>query len=231
MAPKNDGRAAPKSMLKTILSIVVIIASAGILFFHFVGIPPRVAPQAHTGIGEVLAEQAAKALGSGGKITLIAPDISVHRHPGSEVQLKAFFKALRRANLAVSATNQIKIDPLRLIRMPGNDFVNLLRKQSEGDVVVSLLGPPIPTAEQKAALPAKRARVIAVCSGDLPQQVNLKPLFEENLLHAAIVSRAAPGISAPQTDEPQAWFQHFYQTITPANLGDLPTPRLTVPSP
>lgn len=216
-------------MLKTILSIVVIVASAGVLFFRFVGIPPRVDARAHIGIGEALAEQALKSAGSGGKITLVAPDISAHRHPGAEAQLKAFFKALRRAGATVSITNTVKLDPLRLVRKDPNDFMKLLLKQSEKDVVVSLLGPPLPTTEQRAALSGKHGRIVAVCSGDMPLQVNLRSLFEDNLLHAAIVSRPTPGISLPQTDDPQAWFQHFYQVITPANLSDLPAPRLAAP--
>lgn len=216
-------------MLKTILSIVVIVACAGVLFFRFAGLPPRIDARPHIGIGEALAEQAAKLAGSSGKITLIAPDTSVHRHPGAKVQLKAFFKALRRANLTVGATNFVKIDPLRLVRVPPDDFVNLLRKQSEADVIVSLLGPPIPTSEQKARLPAKHGRVVAVCSGDMPRHVNLKSLFDDNLLHAAIVSRPSPAISLPQTDDPQLWFQHFYQTITSANFSDLPAPRSATP--
>lgn len=216
-------------MLKTILSIVVVVACAGVLFFRFVGVPPRIDGRAHVGIGEALAEQAVKLSGSGGKITLIAPDISVHRHPGAQTQLKAFFKSLSRAGVTVSATNLVKLDPLRLVRMDANDFMKLLSKQSETDVIVSLLGPPIPTAEQRAKLSGKHGRVVAVCSGDMPLQVNLKSLFDDNLLHAAIVSRPTPGISLPQTDDPQAWFQHFYQTITSANLSELPAPRLVTP--
>jgi hypothetical protein len=67
--------------------------------------------------------------------------------------------------------------------------LKLIRKQTDADLIVSLLGPPLPTAEEKAQLPAKRARVIALCTGDLPRQVNLKSLFEDNVLEAAIVSR------------------------------------------
>ena len=53
----NDRRAAHKLMLKTILSIVVILACAGVLCFRFVGISPRVDARAHIGIGEALAQQ------------------------------------------------------------------------------------------------------------------------------------------------------------------------------
>ena len=229
MAPKNEGRAAHKLMLKTIISIVVIVACAGVLFYRFAGIPPRIDARPHIGIGEALAEQAVKLAGGGGKIILIAPDTSAHRHPGAQAQLKAFFKSLRQAGATVSATNLVKLDPLRLVRMDPGDFMKLLRKQSETDVIVSLLGPPIPTAEQRATLSGKHGRIVAVCSGDMPLQVNLKSLFDDNLLHTAIVSRLTPGISLPQTDDPQAWFQHFYQTVTPANLGDLPAPRSATP--
>src|ERR1051325_4441950 len=217
--------AAPdKEGLKTLFSIVVIIGSAAVLFFRLVGLPPKIDALPHVGIGEALAEQAVQALGSGGRIILIAPDTSVFRYPGFEIQLKTFFKAIRKANLSVSATNLIKLDPLRLVRVPPDDFVSLLNKRSEADVIVSLLGPPLPTPEQKAKLPPKHARVVAICSGDMPRQVNLRALFDENLLHAAIVSRPSPPISVPQTSDVAAWFKHFYLVITPANLGELPAP-------
>src|ERR1044071_6854910 len=178
-------------MLKTTISLVVLIAAAAVLFFQLVGLPPKVDAPPHIGIGQNLAEQAAKALGHGGKIVLIAPDCSVFRYPGFEIQLKAFYGALRKARLNVAATNLIKLDPLYLVRVPSGDFANVLRKQSDADVVVSLLGPPILTAEQKSKLPPRHARVVAVCSGDLPRYVNLKGLFDDDLLHAAIVSRPA----------------------------------------
>ena len=197
--------------VKTGLSLATIVASMAVLLFHFFQLPPKIDPRPHIGIGNVLAEQAAKALGTGGRIILVAPDTATFRWPGPEVQLKALFSALRKRNLAVAVTNVIKLDPGRLVRVNADDFMNLLRKQSEADVVVSLLGPPLPNADQKARLPAKRPRVIAVCAGDMPKQINLSALFDDNLLHVAIVSRPAPAVGLPETDDPQTWFDHFYQ--------------------
>jgi hypothetical protein len=216
----NDGRAVHTPMLKTIASLVVIVAS---LAFLFVRLPPKIEEAPHVGIGQKLAEQAGKSLGSGGKIVLIAPDRSVFRYPGFEIQLKAFHAALRKARLTVSATNLIKLDPLYLVRVPSGDFANILRKQSDGDVVVSLLGPPILTAEQKSKLPPRHPRVVAVCSGDLPLYVNLKGLFDDDLLHAAIISRPSPS-PAPRTGSSEDSFNHFYHLITAANTSDLPAP-------
>ncbi len=174
-------------------------------------------------MGEALAAQTAKAIGPGGRITLIAPDIVAFKHPGAEVQLKAFHQALQQAKLSVAATNWIKLNPLYPRRVPPGDFADALRKQSEGDVIVSLLGPPLLTAEQKTRLGEKRPRVVAVCAGDLPLYINLNSLFADNLLHSAIISRRAPG-PVPQSDNLSQWFDHFFQWITAQNLPDLPEP-------
>jgi hypothetical protein len=209
--------------IKIVVSFLAIAAAGSILSFRYFQPPPGIEPQPHLAIGEALAAQVAKAVGPGGRITLIAPDIVAFKHPGAEVQLTAFHQALRQAKLNVAATNWIKLNPLYLRRVPPGDFAELLRKQSEGDVIVSLLGPPLLTAEQKARIGEKRPRVVAVCSGDLPLHFNLNPLFADNLLHAAIINRRAPG-PAPQSDNPSQWFDHFFQWITAQNLADLPEP-------
>ena len=211
-------------MLKTIISLVVILASAALLFFRFAGLPPGSEAAPHVGIGEALAEQAGKALGSGGRIVLIAPDSSTFQYPGYEIQLKTLHSRLRKAHLSVASTNLIKLDPLYLARVSPGEFANILRKQSESDVVVSLLAPPVLTAEEKAKLPPKRPRVVALCSGDMPRTVNLKSFFDDELLFVAIVSRTGLTAARPATNDPQAWFNHFYQVITAANVGELPPP-------
>jgi hypothetical protein len=145
------------------------------------------------------------------------------QHPGAEIQLVAFHRALRQAKLTVAATNWIKLNPLYLRRVPPGDFADILRKQSDADVIVSLLGPPLLGAEHKARIGEKHPRVVAVCPGDLPLYFNLKPLFADNLLHAAIISRRSPG-PAPQSENLSQWFDHFFQWITAQNLADLPEP-------
>ena len=65
------------------------------------------------------------------------------------------YEGLRKAKLTLATTNLIKFDPLRLVRMPSGEFVQLLRQHSEGDVIVSLLGPPV--LESQCAL-GKRSR-------------------------------------------------------------------------
>ena len=216
--------------VKTAISLVVILATLAFFAIHYIGTPPKVDARPHVGIGRVLAEQAGKLAGVGGRIVLIAPDVTVFRYPGPEVQLKAFHETLRKANLSVAATNWVKLDPLRVINVPPGDFASLLRRHGEADVIVSLMGPPNLTGEQRSKVPVKHARVVAVCSGDTPKQIHLASLFEDNLLHTAIISRTTVPVSPPTTDEPEKWFEHLYQIVTSKNLNELPsTTRASIP--
>jgi hypothetical protein len=209
------------SQAKIVFSSLAIVASLAFLSIRYYQPLPKIEPRPHLAIGEALAEQTTKLVGSGGHVTLIAPDTKTFRFPGAEVQLKAFHRALHKANIQVVATNVIKLDPLRVPRVPAGDFAEILRKQSDADVVVSLLGPAALSAEQKARVGARRPKVIAICSGDMPRQINLKPIFADNLLHAAIVSRPRPG-PAPVTDNLTPWFDNYFQWITPQNVSELP---------
>src|SRR5688500_16774989 len=125
--------------IKIVVSILAIAAAGGILGFRYFKPPPGIEPRPHLAIGEALAAQTVKAVGPGGRVTLIAPDLVAFKHAGAEVQLKAFHRALRQAKLGVTATNWIKLNPLYLRRVPPGDFADLLRKQTDGDVIVSLL--------------------------------------------------------------------------------------------
>jgi hypothetical protein len=215
--------------LKTSVSLAVIAVCAAYLGWRYFGPLPKAHAPPHIGIGQALAEQAARLAAGGGRVVLITPDITQFRFPGAEIQLKAFYSALRKAGVAVAVTNRVKIDPNRLPRVPALDFDAMLRKYGENDVVVSLLGPPLLTPDQKAKLPAKHPRVVAVCSGDMPRQISIVPLFTENLLHAAIISRSNLPVTPPKGNDPREWFEYLYQIATAQNAADVvPSPRASL---
>lgn len=207
--------------IKIAVSLLLMAVAVALFGFRYYHSTPKIEEPPHLGIGEALAGQVTK-LGNGGRITLIAPDTAAGKFPGAEVQLRAFHRSLERANLKVAATNLVKLDPNRLVRVPPGDFVDILRKLTDADVVVSLLGPPVLNADQKARLGNGRPKIIAICAGDMPKQVNLKAIFADNLLQAAIVSRPSPGLALPASDGSADWFDHFFLWITPQNLADLP---------
>lgn len=207
----------------------VLIAGAGLsLYLHFRPTPPTVDPRPQQALGQVLATEAGKLLGAGGRVTIVARDTSVFSNPASDFQMRGFLAAVKKAQLPLGATNWMQLDPLRIVRVPPGDYLDILRRQKEGDVVVCFLGPPLLNADQRARLGDKKVRVVALCSGAMPRQANLRELFDQGLLHAAAISQPNPPSTLPASDDAQAWFQQMYVLITAANLAELPTPLRTL---
>jgi len=211
--------------IKAVVSLVVIAGAAVALYFSFGWARPPFDARPHEALGQVLAEEAAKILGAGGHIAVIARDTTEVKNPAADAQMRGFQRALRQAKLTISSTNLFKLDPLRLVRVPAADFVKLMRKQSEADVIVSLLGPPILEDEQRAGLGETHPRIVALCSGAISEQVNLKQLFDQHLLHVAVVSKPDASSAANTARDLREAFTQFYEVVTPANLSELP--RLT----
>jgi len=82
------------------------------------------------------------------------------------------------------------------------------------------------TADQVAKLGAKRPKVVAVCSGDMPRQVDLRRRFEQKLVETVILSRRDAPTVLPASDSLQAWFDHFFVVASQANLAELLPPIL-----
>jgi len=213
---------------KTIAAIFTIAGAVAILFFSLREPRPGFDPRPEHALGQVLAEEAAKLLTGGGRLTVITRDPAAFASPASALQLEGFYAELKKSKLTVAATNIVQQDPLRLVRVPPGAFVDVMRKLGENDVIVSFLGPPVLDGEQKARLGEKRPYVVAVCSGWLPRQVDLKGLFAEKLLHVAVVSRLQAAPTPPTSQNPREWFDHYYEVITPANLSELPMAPNTV---
>ena len=211
----------PMRQIKIVASVLLMLVAVALLASRYYFPTPKIEALPHAGIGEALAERV-RQFGGKGRVVLIVPDTSEGKFPGAALQLEAFHAALRRANLTVALTNVVKIDPNRVLRAPPGDFADLLKKLTDADVVVSLLGPPVLNGDQKARIGERHPKIIAVCTGDLPRQVNLKTIFAEQFLHAAIISRPGVGLTTPTSDNPADWFQHYFLWVTPQSLADLP---------
>jgi hypothetical protein len=212
-----------KKLVGTV-AVMVILAALGSLYLSLVGLPPRVDPRPHEALGEAMARETRKLLGSGGRIHLLRRDTALYPNPAADAQIRAFHGALRKAGVSVAATTVIKLDPNRLVSVSSGDFHKILKDSSESDVVASFLGPPVLTADHLAKLGARRPKVVAVCSGEMPRQVDLKLRFEQKVVETAILSRrdAPPGL--PASDSPQAWFDHFFVVAGQENLAELLSP-------
>ncbi len=209
---------------KTVVASLIIVGALGCLFFSLHEFGPDFDPKPHEALGQVMAEEAAKLVESGGRVIVIARSTAIFRNPAADVQWQSFYRSIQKAKLIIAATNIFKINPILLVRVPPGDFVEILRRASESDVVVSFLGPPVLNAEQLGRLGEPRPKVLALCAGSMPSQINLKQLFQMRLLHVAIISRKNAALSSPPPTGPAGWFEQLYLVVTPANLADLPSP-------
>lgn len=205
------------------VAAVIILAALSSLYVSLIGLGPRLDSRPHEALGQAMAREAVKHLGPGGRILLVRRDTRLFPNPATDVQMRSFHRELRKTGASVALTNVVKIDPLRLVSVPSGDYFQLLKKASESDVVVSFLGPPVLDVAQLAKLGDKRPKVVALCSGDMPRQVDLKRAFGEKLLRTAILSRhnAAEPSGLPATDNPGAWFNLFFMVATPENFAEL----------
>jgi hypothetical protein len=210
-----------KNKLKIVFAVVAILGSGAVLYQKLIGPGPRLDLAIHETIGKTLASEAGSLVGESGRIVLIARDTSLSPNPPAVAQMKAVVSALKQMGRPVSATNLFKVDPLRLLKPPSPDLAEIMRKMDSADVLISLLGPADFNQTQLARVGEKRPKVVALCSGTMPRQINLKKLFDDHFLHVAIVSRAEIS-STNLTDAPgQPGFDTLYAIIKPANVSEL----------
>lgn len=213
-----------KSTIQLLISGVLVLAGLfQILNFNRVSPPFDSAP--HRGLGEVMAEQAAKTVSSGGKVILIARDTQAFASDAADIQVSAFLKRLAVDHVSVVSTQWIKADPLRIPSVPQGDFFGIVKRAGDHDVVVSFLGPPMFDDAQVAKLGSDYAKVVALCTGGIPRQTDLGQAFRRGVLKVAIVDRPSSSISGGSSGSdkslsPRAAFDRWYQVVDASSYGD-----------
>ena len=185
------------------------------------GFPPGVERGPHEAAGWALATQALSLLKPGGHIMLIMRDTAEFKNPATDIQLASFKKELRKTHASISMVQALQVDPLRPMEVPPGDFLEWIRKSPDGSVIVSFMGPPILTDGQRKQLGEIKPAIVAFCPGGVPERVSLHALFDNGLLHAAIVSRQNLTLSATKPRTLQAWFDQHFVIVTAANVGDV----------
>jgi hypothetical protein len=213
---------------RTAVNVVAAVVTAAAWVFLYLFFHPRpsgIDRRPHEALGQLLAKEAVERMEPGGRLIVLMRDAQSFEVPAAEAQWDGFEKALRQTSAKVSLLRSFKVDPLRTAGVPSGDFFELLRQGRDNDVIVSFLGPPTLDPDQLARLGAKRARVLAVCSGAMPAQVDLRGIFEQKLLALAVVSRPEAPAKA-ETGGTQSAFEQLFRVITPNNLSDLPRSAL-----
>jgi hypothetical protein len=205
---------------KSVAAVATILASALFLYAWFVGSGPSFDLAEHKALGEAVAEEALKLAGPNGHITLFARDTQTYRNPAADAQLAGFQRAMKKSSARLGPMRLLKQNPVRVVSLPPGEFFDIARKDPN-TVIVSLIGPPVLDDARLAKLGEKRPKTVALCSGSLPRQIDLRRLFQQELLTVAIVSRtgAVPGSSSATA---RNRFDSLYAIVTSANLSDLP---------
>ena len=203
----------------SVLSAAVVLASWTTIWAVTSGLPPRAEPRIHQEIGRALAQEAVRLLGPGGSVTLLARDTSTFKQPAVDIALGSFTRELKKSGGKAPNVQALQIDPLRPLQVPAGDIHELLRRGAVGDVVVSFMGAPLLSDEQRASLGGVKPKVVAFCPGGIFGTQELKALAGQGLLHAAVVSRPAKAGAPSAPDAGREPFDALYERLDLAALG------------
>ena len=181
---------------------------------------PGLNAEPHRAAGAELARQTLSLLKPGGEIMVITRDTATFPNPAADVLLDSFQRELRQGHVNIGSIQRLQVDPLRLIEVPSGDFQNWIHHAASGDVIVSFMGPPLLTSEQRRQLGEITPAVLAFCPGSWPDQIDFRPLFADGLLRAAILSRDDQHPASTKPKNRQAWFDQNFTVVTKANVEE-----------
>ena len=203
-------------VIQAVAAIVTVGAVVAMAVTERGGFGSRINTEPHRAAGAEMARQSLSLLKPGGQIMLITRDTTAFQNPASDFLLESFQRELHRAHASISTIEKLQVDPLRLIEVPSGDFQKWIHHAAAGDVIVSFMGPPLLTSEQRRQLGEIQPAIVAFCPGSWPDQIDFRPLFEHGLLRTAIVSRCDQHSAAVS---PQNFDQSF-TVVTAANVDD-----------
>jgi hypothetical protein len=201
-----------------VTAIVVAFAAITIVGVCAVSFGPAIDRDLHASIGAALAKEAISLVGPGQQITIISRDTEAFPQPAIDILLKSFKREVTRAKVSIDAVKIIQVDPIRPVEVPSGDFLDLIRRAKPGQVIVSLLGPPLLSDEECARLKPVKPKIVAFCAGTVAESVNLPRIFDAGLLHAAVVTNPNTGVSPKNSASFPRTFDKLYRITRATNL-------------
>jgi len=198
-----------------IVAIVATGAAVAAIFLSSWEFGPRVDTKLHSELGRVLAKEALSLLRPGGQITVITRDTEAFPQPALDIMLESFQQEVRRARDINVGTQTIQLDPLRPVEVPPGDFYELIRRSTAERIIVSFLGPPVLTKEQRNTLGRVKPKIIAFCSGNLAETLDLSELFNAGFLHVALINRPVLPSTVDKAPNGSSAFERLYTVVKP----------------
>jgi hypothetical protein len=166
-----------------------------------------------SGLGQVLAEEAAKALNDKGTVVLAwMPTGAVE----SQAKFDGFQRAIaRHKGIAISAIKEFKREEVSFGRISFEQFAGVVREHAKAGVIVSFLGVNSFTEAQIATLPQPSPKLVVV--GWNPQDVQRG--IKAGIVTAAVMARQLQGLPTDDPKSPIQWFDRYYNLVTPETIA------------
>jgi len=218
----SQGANSERNKKATIIVCIVLIVSLVSLWFTVAPHTPKINRAPFIGLGEVLAEETAKAIGNSGTVV---PVITTYHTTGNTPmtdEWKTFAKEIKRhSGMLLAEPVIVKLDDSWVVpSLSHTDFDKLVKEYVGVDVIVFFVGLPVWEDKNPLTLPRVAPKIIAVHNIATP----VKQYFTSTIATALITSRIVPDANAigePKT--PHQWFNRYFQVFTAQNYQSLPT--------
>ena len=208
-----------RNILLVVGSLLVIGSSAGWIYYREFKAPQHDV-RLHQRVGEVMAEQTAKAVGSRGLLVLIT--IPTGPEPELKTQLEAFRRTLKKLGDYEIKTHELDTKDQAKYGLgsglSGRRFLRTVKNNPTAAGIVSFVGAP-KLSESEVADLTKMPKFIA----ETKSPDHLPKLFEKHIIQVAVSSRfvfPAPGPQKPKT--PEQWFEKRYQIVAANDVQSIP---------
>jgi len=175
-----------------LLASLSALGVAGLAFAAVTDLPPSFHKPLQKSIGQAIAQETLRHWKPGGTVSVFTRDTSEFPHPEADAVFASFQSSLLAAGTPIDSVQSLQLDPLRPLAVPPGDFFELIRRAPAGSVIVSFMGPPELTPEQRSQLTVIKPAIIAFCPGNIPLRSNLRELLQAGIVRAAVVDRFPP---------------------------------------
>src|SRR2546422_3943984 len=170
------------------IACIAVIAFCAIWTYRTQFVAPKLNVVLHQAVGRVIAEETSRLLDKRGKIIIVAMEFA--KVPEMRVQIDAFKEALQSIGGGISVKQTYNLETENQPKyglgsgLSGRRYVRIVNKNTNAAAIVSFVGAPHLTDDEIAQLNIKPKLIAETRSA-----AKLKPLFEKQVLHSAIVAR------------------------------------------
>ena len=166
------------------------------------------------GMGQVLAEAAAKITHDQGRVVLACQPSNL---ASSEAEMEGFQQSLaKHSQLKLTATRTFKPDETAMGKLPFAKFSALINENPSAEVIVCMLGILSFTDAQIASLPQPCPKLVVVDWNPADVQRGLNA----GLIKAAVMSRQLTAMPTDDPKTPREWFDRYYTVMSAESGGN-----------